>query len=284
VIRALKTWIVKSVFGSCYRPGHFYSTIPSIVDIRDYAFTLNHLKDLKEIDLNVDNQAILLDDLQDFYLDFEKMLLNPKTNYNRQNDFFVYSDAFYLYGIIRRFSPSKIIEVGSGHSSALMLDTIAQHFNQQIVTTFIDPNPERLYTILNQENLKNTKVLEEKIQVVDIEVFRELKKGDLLFIDSSHVGKFGSDLNHILFNVLPELTSGVIIHFHDILFPFEYPNEWLMKGVFWNEAYLLKAFLMNNEKYKILLFNHFLASNLSDKMEKTPELRNSGGSLYLTKN
>ena len=93
------------------------------------------------------------------------------------------------------------------------------------------------------------------VQNVKLIEFEKLEPNDLLFIDSSHISKIGSDLNYLLFEVLPSLKPGVIIHFHDILYPFEYPYEWIEKGIYWNEAYLLKAFLMHNKNYEILLFN-----------------------------
>ena len=81
------------------------------------------------------------------------------------------------------------------------------------------------------------------MQDVALSTFSGLRRGDILFIDSSHVAKIGSDVNHLVFTVLPALQSGVLVHFHDIFFPFEYPQAWLAEGRAWNEAYLLRAFL-----------------------------------------
>ncbi len=82
--------------------------------------------------------------------------------------------------------------------------------------------------------------------------------GDVLFIDSSHVSKMGSDVNHILFNVLPLLKSGVFIHFHDMFYPFIYPKSWTEQGRFWNETFLLRAFLQNNKDFTIQFWGNFL--------------------------
>ena len=90
-------------------------------------------------------------------------------------------------------------------------------------------------------------------------LFRELHAGDVLFVDSTHVAKVGSDVNHIFFEILPILQPGVVVHFHDIMYPFEYEPKWIYTGVAWNEAYMLRAFLMFNPTFKILLFNSFLA-------------------------
>src|SRR5207302_8473946 len=86
----------------------------------------------------------------------------------------------------------------------------------------------------------------------------ELEDGDILFIDSTHVGKAGSDVNRFFFEILPALERGVVIHFHDIFYPFEYPARWLDEGRAWNEQYLLRAFLEFNEMFQIKLFTTFM--------------------------
>jgi len=108
----------------------------------------------------------------------------------------------------------------------------------------------------------------------------------LLFIDSTHVLKTGSDVCHELFNILPVLKKGVIVHFHDIFWPFEYPDDWILKeNRSWNEIYALRAFLMNNSEFEILFFNDFFARNFDDeiKIVRPDMLKNTGGSLYLKK-
>jgi hypothetical protein len=95
---------------------------------------------------------------------------------------------------------------------------------------------------------------------VPVENFLQLESEDILFIDSSHVSKFDSDVNYLLFHVLPSLKSGVVIHFHDVFKNFEYPDEWLKEGIYWNEQYLLRAFLQYNHDYEILLFSDYMES------------------------
>tara|TARA_Y100000310_G_scaffold342459_1_gene445813 strand:- start:12247 stop:12681 length:435 start_codon:yes stop_codon:yes gene_type:complete len=90
------------------------------------------------------------------------------------------------------------------------------------------------------------------VQEIPFEFFKRLKKGDLLFIDSSHVVKSGSDVNYIILEILPRLNKGVIIHFHDIYLPYDY-NRFVLKSFWdWNETSLLRAFLIFNKKVKIL--------------------------------
>jgi hypothetical protein len=136
-------------------------------------------------------------------------------------------------------------------------------------------------------DLAGVTLIEQKLQDVNIDLFRQLEPGDLLFVDSTHVSKTGSDVNMILFEILPILPKGVMIHFHDIFYPFEYPKEWVLgwSGFGWNEIYLLRAFLTNNEEYKIILFNTYLEHLYEDWFkEKMPVcLKDKGGSLWLMK-
>ena len=87
-----------------------------------------------------------------------------------------------------------------------------------------------------------------------VATFKPLAANDILYVNSSHVSRAGSDLNHILFNVLPALAPGVVVHFHNIFRPFEYPADWIKMGIAWNEAYVLRAFLMFNDSFEILFF------------------------------
>jgi hypothetical protein len=122
---------------------------------------------------------------------------------------------------------------------------------------------------------------------VDIgpQVFTQLEENDILFIDSSHVSKIGSDVNYILFNVLPKLNPGVIVHFHDILWPFEYPQEWINQGWAWNEAYMLRAFLQFNTKFQVSLFNSYVGHTFNDYLADNMPLmlEDTGGSIWLKK-
>ena len=110
-----------------------------------------------------------------------------------------------------------------------------------------------------------------------------LASGDILFIDSTHVSKAGSDVNHIFFKILPSLAEGVNIHLHDIFYPFEYPKEWIYEGRAWNENYVLHAFLQYNSAFKITFFSNFLARfHHRTFHEKMPLcMKNTGGSIWL---
>lgn len=119
-------------------------------------------------------------------------------------------------------------------------------------------------------------------------LLKNLRKMIFYSFDSSHILTVGSDVNYLFLHVLPELNPGVLIHVHDFFFPYEYPREWIMdRKLFWNEMYLVWAFLIGNTKYEILLSNYFLMKNHPDKILKSfPVLKNKGngsGSLWLRK-
>ena len=218
--------------------------------------------DIKDIDFDFKNQTSFLNEVLPFYKempwDFKNDDANVNYRYKNKDSYYRYSDAVFLYLMIRKHNPQRIIEIGSGFSSAIMLDTNDLFYkNKSIQFTFIEPNPQdRLDGLINLEDRKNCKIHVEKVQNVDLSIYQELQENDVLFIDSSHLSKAGSDLNFIMFNILPILKPGVIIHFHDVFYPFEYPKDWLTKERFyWNECYLLRAFLMNNSNYEIIFFN-----------------------------
>jgi hypothetical protein len=118
---------------------------------------------------------------------------------------------------------------------------------------------------------------------VGLDPFLALERNDILFIDSSHVVKIGSDVNFLLGEVLPRLRPGVYVHVHDIFYPFEYPEAWIAEGRVWGEAYALKAFLTFNATFEIVLFNTYLERFHREIFEREMPLclRNEGGSIWL---
>ena len=114
-------------------------------------------------------------------------------------------------------------------------------------------------------------------------VFDDLAAGDVLFIDSSHISKIGSDVNMLFLDVVPRLPAGVHVHVHDIIWPFEYARKWVYEGRAWNEAYLLRALLINNERLRVTLWGSQLRHRRLAEMEALwPEWAAVGGtSLWL---
>jgi predicted O-methyltransferase YrrM len=268
-----------------FPPGHYYSSIPATDDIRAYIAQRQLPQgELPGIRMNTEAQRALLEDFAQFYpgIDFPEQP-TPGHRYYFENVWFSYSDAILLHCFLRKYQPKRIIEVGSGFSSAVMLDTIDRHYSERPALTFIEPYPERLKALLTGTDAANATLFATKVQEVPLAHFDQLEAGDLLFIDSSHVVKTGSDLQFLLFDVLPRLRDGVFVHFHDVFYPFDYPDDWLTEGRHWNENYFLRAFLSWNAQWEIRLFgsyvHHAFAGLVAEKLPLCA--RNFGGSLYL---
>lgn len=244
-------------------PGHYYSPIPDVEEIkRNEEAIAKKKRQLPAVDLNEEGQMELLEKLKNYYGEMP-FTTEPseKYRYHFGNSMYAYSDATFLFCMIRHFKPKRIIEVGSGFSSAVILDTNEHFHNNEIECTFIEPFPEeRLLGLVRDKDEKNLKVniVKDFVQNVPVDEFRKLEAGDIFFIDSSHVAKCGSDVCHLIFEVLPLLKKGVVIHIHDVFTSFEYPVGWLKRGFAWNEAYFLRAFLQYNDTFKIIAFNSFL--------------------------
>jgi len=276
-----------------HAPGHFYSTIPSWADIEDNDKKDYSSEKIADIDFNDSKQLELIFQFKELYkdfpYDFKNLNNNANLRYKPKDAYYRYSDLIFLYSMIRHYKPSRIIEVGSGHSSAAMLDFNELFFEDDINITFIEPFPGyRLNNVLNGKDKVTAIIIEDKVQAVSISVFENLQSNDILFIDSSHVAKLGSDLNHLLFNILPILKRGVLIHFHDVFYPFELPKHWIRdRKWFWNENYILRAFLMNNRQYEVLAFNSYLHIKYKDWfMENMPDCligAEETGSLWMRK-
>ncbi len=254
-------------------PGHYYSPLNDLTSLKkNEASVFSVDAPIKDIDLRKQQQFELLQQLLPYY----KKSSFPEERstdyrYYFNNIFYSYSDGIFLFCLLNHWKPKRIIEIGSGFSSALMLDTNQHCFNNSMQLTFIEPFPEeRLNNLIRPEDSAYT--IKDFIQQVDLSLFTKLEAGDVLFVDSSHVSKFNSDLNHIIFQILPTLKAGVYIHFHDIFYPFEYPKEWILSGRAWNEAYILRAFLMNNTDYEIVLFPSMLEQFHEEWMQQNMPL------------
>lgn len=274
---------------SFFPPGHFYSPIVNVDEIRareHEVWSGESVDHIDGINLRVQDQIELVQSFKRFYDEIPFASEKEKdVRYYFNNGFYSYTDAIFLYSMIRKYAPKRIIEIGCGFSSSVMLDTNEFFFNSEITLTFIEPYPERLNSLLKKSDYKSTRIIERPVQEVPLEVFTQLGSGDILFVDSTHVSKTGSDVNYILFDILPQLGEGVLIHFHDVFHPFEYPRSWVYMGRNWNEDYLLRAFLMYNNVFDIKLFSHYLHTHHGGVFDDMPLCyRNFGGNLWLEKN
>ena len=206
------------------------------------------------------------------------------TGYSTDNPQFGWLDAKALFVLLRTWRPARVIEVGSGHSSLLMADVNKRFLGGNMRITCIEPYPE---PFLQDPACGIDRLVRAKVQDVPLEEFDALAAGDVLFIDSSHVSKAGSDVNHLFFEVLPRLAAGVRIHIHDVFLPFEYPRSWLLEqGRSWNEQYLLQALLMYNPVFEILFGSSYCAWKFPELMQHTivgTEAAAGGGSLWIEK-
>lgn len=268
-------------------PGHFYSPIVDVEQVR--ARYGRPQPDVPPKALPMDTVAMLR--LWDEFLPFLRDIPfpedeNPSWRYHFRNPAFGYGDGSILHAMLRRFRPRRLVEVGSGWSSACSIDTIDRFLDGQVEVTFVEPYPALLLKVLGEERAARCTVHATGVQDADPAVFAQLEAGDFLFIDSTHVMKTGSDVNHELFEVLPSLKPGVFVHFHDIFWPFEYGPKWIVgENRSWNEIYGLRAFLMYNEAFEIVFFNDWFARHGRERIvaDYPAMLKNTGGSLWLRK-
>lgn len=270
-------------------PGHFYSPHPDLDEVEARAGELfgdEQQQAPPGIALNAPGQLALLGELARFHAELPwSDAAQPDWRYYYDNFFFCHGDAIALYSLMRHLRPRRIIEIGSGFSSAVMLDVMDRFADVRCELTCIEPYPERLRSRLRPGDETRLTIIEQNLQAVPASRFDALEPGDFLFVDSSHVSKTGSDVNRVVFELLPRLQPGVLVHFHDIFYPFEYPKDWVLAGRAWNEAYLLRAFLQYNAGFEIILFNHFLhCCHAAEIRAALPlSVRNPGGSIWLRK-
>jgi predicted O-methyltransferase YrrM len=250
------------------RSGHFYSPVNSPTDVER---ALSWGDDLPGVDLRADEQVALFRELVPLFDDV------PQRRYRPANGMYDAADALVYQALVRRLKPRRVIEVGGGFSTAMLLDT-AEHFVPGLEATCVEPYPDRLRMLLRPED--KVDLIAAPVQEVPVKTFTALEPGDILFIDSTHVAKAGSDVVWLFCRVLPRLANGVVVHVHDVFWPFDYPAEWLREGRSWNEDYLLHAFLCHNEAWRIELFSSWLWQHHPELVPR--ELRaDQPGSIWL---
>ena len=266
--------------------GHFYSPYPSWDEISEHRQARRVPGSFPGIDFQDDEQRKLMDSLAAYYPDlpFQDEAVRG-LRYQYRNSSYPSGDAIPLFCMIRHLRPKRIIEVGCGNSSCVIMDTNDRFFASGIDLTFVEPYPDFFHSLLRPGEKERVRLLASRLQDVPMAEFERLEGNDILFIDSTHVSKLNSDVNHLLFEIFPRLKRGVFIHIHDVFFPFEYPIEWLEEGRAWNESYILRAFLQFNDHFKMRFFNTYLFEKhrawFQDKMPRC--LAQPGGSIWLEK-
>jgi len=248
-------------------PVNFYQPIPETGSLPETLW--NRLSELHGIDMNDALQLELLrNQFPRFRHEYEQIPVEPTGEPGRfhcNNDLFGGADALVAYCMIRHFQPRLIIEVGSGFSSLIAAEAIAKNKNSALIC--IEPFPQ---DFLRQGFPGLRSLIEKRVEEIDLEFFSQLSCGDILFIDSSHTVKIRGDVNYLFLELLPRLKPGVIVHVHDIFFPFDYPRDWVMDELrFWSEQYLLQAFLSFNSEFEVLIANHYLAHYYLEDFKQT---------------
>lgn len=267
---------------SCFPFNHYES--PFCQSREFEIFRGQKINETDHINLNVDQQFKFVPQLVTYGKDFSESMGEPGFRYKSDNLYFCIGDALLLHSMIRANHPKRIIEVGSGFSTCVMLDTKEYWADcNDIKITCIEPYPERLISSI--KNTDQVDVKREFVQSIDRSVFDSLGENDILFIDSSHVVKAGGDILYEYFEILPRLRPGVLIHIHDIFYPFTYPEEWILQGRPYNEAYILRALLTDTNAYEVVFWNHFILERYAGQLAEKGLNENmlSGGSIWLRK-
>ena len=179
--------------------------------------------------------------------------------YSYANIYFTSPDAEIAYVIVRTVKPKSLVEVGSGNSTQLFRKAIDDgKLGTKLVS--IDPSPRKVVEAFAH------RIIAQRLEDLSVCYFCDtLEADDILFIDSSHQVRIGNDVIKLLLNIIPVLKKGVVIHFHDIFLPYEYPRQWIIDNRWdWNEQYLVQALLQCSNLFEVLWAGHFLQRTLPD--------------------
>lgn len=241
---------------------HFYGVLPDTSKLEEKWWTSIPYQAafdrVKKADIETIFQTILR-----WANDLDALPRESESGFYWNNPMFPPLDAITLYGMLREYRPQKLLEIGSGFSTQIAL-LAAQHSKTEICC--IEPYPNS-HLLAKESEL--AQLIRLPVQDVQMEVFDSLQMGDFLFIDTTHTVKIGSDVNYLVFNILPRIKPGVYIHVHDIFLPYEYPKRWYDElSIFWNEQYLWLAYLLENESVEIILPNYWLTIQRKDELRE----------------
>jgi predicted O-methyltransferase YrrM len=232
-------------------PKTFYSAIPDIDALPDGTF--ERRSPLVGLTLDLDRQLEWASaELSEPMREFDPPATSADSAYTLGTPTYPLLDATVLYGVMRALRPKRVVELGSGASTLVTAQALranARDGDSAALEVF-DPYPGVVH-----EGLAGLTLLDRRrAEDLPIETFESLTSGDVLFVDTTHTVKIGSDVNFVVLDVLPRLAPGVVVHFHDIFLPYEYPRKWMEDfGLYWAEQYLLQAFLSMNAGYEVML-------------------------------
>ena len=249
---------------------HFYEPVPDTRTLREELWSKH--SNMEGIEINEEGQINLLSHFsskfKEEYEGFPRFKTSIPYQYYVNNGAFGSVDGEILYCMIRHFKPRKIFEIGSGNSTYLAAQAVLKNKEEgghECELIAFEPYPNN---VLKAGFPGLSKLTPIEIQDVPLSKFDELKEYDILFIDSSHVLKIGSDVQYEYLRVLPRLNKGVIVHVHDIFLPAEYRREWVLNDYrFYIEQYIHQAFLAFNSAFEILWMSYMHLRH-PEKLEK----------------
>jgi predicted O-methyltransferase YrrM len=266
-----------------FQPNHFYWPLNDLGYLREHPELWRRRRPLHGIDLDIGRQEELVRRLAAFAKELSDVETGPSARpgeFRWDNVVFPTFDAYLYYGVVRELEPRRVVEVGAGWSSLLLARAAAANERPPDVT-LIEPYPD---DAVLAEVPAGWNTITELVQQAPLSVFDALEPGDVLFYDGSHAIHTGSDLNWMVFDVLPRLAQGVWVHFHDIAWPLDYSIEFVVdEGLSWNEQYLLEALLTGNPGYTVRLGACQLLLERWDDMRALFGEGLSGASLWLEK-
>ena len=242
----------------------FYSPIPDLDQLPPGTFT--RTSQLPGTDWDLDRQLEFVRSLRPSLEEFRTVANGSGDPWQyAPNLSYTEADATMLYAMIRATKPKRIVELGSGHSTLVTAQAARRNASEGNAPTLevYDPFP----SVVTDDLPGLTRLERIGAQQVPLSVFESLEAGDVLFVDTTHTVKVGSDVNFIVLEALPRLREGVHVHLHDIFLPYEYPKQWLEDyGLYWTEQYLVQAFLLFNSGYEVLAAMHALQRDRRDAM------------------
>ena len=234
---------------------NFYSPIPDL-DLLPEDIWERRSK-LGGIDLHVDAAIELIEnELAPFIAEMDLPAEGPQPpgTFFLHNENYESVDAELLYAIIRARKPRRVVELGSGFTTLLIGEAARRNLAEGDAIEHLAFDPFPRAPIFGEQPPPPTAFEPLPATEVPPERLAELEAGDILFVDTTHTVKLGSDVNHIILDVLPALSPGVLVHFHDIFLPWEYPRTWFEEmNYFWAEQYLLQAFLAFNDAFEVVV-------------------------------
>ena len=272
--RAAVREAIKPLFGFFERLGvhvtpiHFYQPIPDTATLSNTLWSTRGA--LGGLDMRDAAQLGLLSEFRAYKPEYDAFPSAPNpgkpTDFYLSNGSYESVDAEVYYAMLRRRKPRRVIEIGSGNSTlvaALALRKNGEDGQGECEYVVVDPFPRPFVAAMPEI----ARVIAKGVEECDLSLFDSLGDGDILFIDSSHVVRIGGDVVYEILELLPRLSPGVTVHFHDIFLPLEYPKPLInQQRWFWSEQYLLQAFLAFNSAFEVVCANAYLAATYPEAL------------------